>query len=71
MNLKDWQAIVADIEKNVEGDAYSLNVHMKSGTVHRHATWQAVTPTALALGVCDSPPIYTSIEAIEAVEIAA
>ena len=71
MKRSDFENAVLDIDRSTEGDAYTCDFHMASGTVWRKATWSLATDgehvDIIALDVGDSPPVYVSIDYIEAI----
>jgi hypothetical protein len=81
MNLNTFEAVIADIEKNLElgsagpeGRGYELEVQLTTGVLYR-GTWSKLKPNAhysaiVMSPVGDYPPVYVAIEHIMTITLA-
>lgn len=69
MTREEFTAIIQDIEKNLEGDGYSIIVFAKDGEAFEGG-WQPLisNPEVIVLSAGDMPPYYVPLSSIQAIQ---
>ena len=78
MTRREFDAIIADIEKHTEGDGYFIRVRPYSNTV-MEGGWAWLDPLdpdfvkadVIVLSDNDAPPFYIPLSSIESIQLSA
>jgi hypothetical protein len=78
MTRAEFIAIIADIERHMEGDAYALRVHTRAGCTFQGGwSWLDNHPQTpwlneiIVLSNADQPPLYVPLSAVESLQLSA